>query len=98
MIDIDLDFALPRDPSAAALARRELRRRFDGGLPEPILDELYLVVSELVTNAVVHGEGAIRLRLHVDAGEMWGEVIDAGAASSTRCARPDPLRRQAADC
>jgi anti-sigma regulatory factor (Ser/Thr protein kinase) len=78
MIDIDLDFALPRDPSAAALARRELRRRFAGGLPDPILDDLYLVVSELVTNAVVHGQGAIRLRLHVDAGEVWGEVIDAG--------------------
>jgi anti-sigma regulatory factor (Ser/Thr protein kinase) len=78
MIDIDLDFALPRDPSAAAFARRELRRRFAGGLPEPILDKLCLVVSELVTNAVVHGHGAIRLRLHVDAGEVWGEVIDAG--------------------
>jgi anti-sigma regulatory factor (Ser/Thr protein kinase) len=59
MIDIDLDFALPRDPSAAAFARRELRRRFAGGLPEPNLNELCLVVSELVTNAVVHGHGAI---------------------------------------
>ena len=56
MIGVDLDFALPRDPSAAAFARRELRRRFAGGLTEPILDELYLVVSELVTNAEVWGE------------------------------------------
>jgi anti-sigma regulatory factor (Ser/Thr protein kinase) len=47
-------------------------------LHQRVLDDLYLVVSELVTNAVMHGRGAIRLRLHVDAGDLWGEVIDAG--------------------
>ena len=47
-------------------------------LHQHVLDDLYLVVSELVTNAVMHGQGAIRLRLHVDAGDVWGEVIDAG--------------------
>jgi len=64
----------PQPPSRGA----SCGEGFAGGLPEPILDELRLVVSELVTNAVVHGQGAIRLRLHVDAGEVWGEVIDAG--------------------
>ena len=78
MIDIEVDLALPRDPSAAAVARRALRRRFAGVLHQHVLDELYLVVSELATNAVIHGRGAIRLRLQVDAGDVWGEVIDAG--------------------
>jgi anti-sigma regulatory factor (Ser/Thr protein kinase) len=75
---VHIDLALPRDPSAAAVARRELRRRFDGVLHQHGLDELYLVVSELATNAVMHGQGAIRLRLQVNDGDVWGEVIDAG--------------------
>ena len=47
-------------------------------LHQHVLDDLYLVVSELVTNAVMHGQGAIRLRLQVDAGDLRGEVIDDG--------------------
>ena len=73
-----IDLALPRDPSAAADARRELRRRLDGTLHQDVLDALSLVVSELVTNAVMHGQGAIRFRLQLDAGDLRGEVIDDG--------------------
>ena len=75
---VHIDVALARDPSAAADARRELRRRLDDTLHEDVLDALSLVVSELVTNAVMHGQGAIRLRLRVDAGDLRGEVIDDG--------------------
>jgi anti-sigma regulatory factor (Ser/Thr protein kinase) len=73
-----LDVALPRDPSAAADARRELRRRLEGALHHDVLDALALVVSELVTNAVMHGQGAIRFRLQIDARALRGEVIDEG--------------------
>lgn len=90
MIDIDVDVSLPRDLSAAALARRELRRRFAGVLHQHVLDELYLVVSELATNAVVHGRGAIRLRLQVDDGDVWGEVIDAGGGFEHELREADP--------
>ena len=75
---LHIDLALPRDPSAAAEARRELRRRLDGTLHQDVLEALSLVVSELVTNAVIHGQGAIRLRVHVDAEALRGEVIDDG--------------------
>jgi anti-sigma regulatory factor (Ser/Thr protein kinase) len=75
---VHIDLALPRDLSAACDARRALRRSFASMLHRHVLDDLYLVVSELVTNAVMHGQGAIRLRLHVDAGDVWGEVIDEG--------------------
>ena len=73
-----IDIALPRDPSASADARRELRLRLADRLHQDVLDALSLVVSELVTNAVVHGRGAIRLRVQVDAGDLRGEVIDDG--------------------
>jgi anti-sigma regulatory factor (Ser/Thr protein kinase) len=39
---------------------------------------LRLVVSELVTNAVRHGEGAIELRLWRDGTTVRGEVVDEG--------------------
>ena len=38
-----------------------------------------MVVSELVTNAVMHGQGGIRLRLQVDDGHVRGEVVDGGS-------------------
>ena len=73
-----IDLALPRDPSAAADARRELHRRLDHTLHQDVLDALSLVVSELVTNAVMHGQGAIRFRLQLASGDLRGDVIDDG--------------------
>ena len=86
-----IDLALPRDPSAAADARRELRRRFGDTLHQDVLDALTLVVSELVTNALMHGQGAIRFRLQLDAGDLRGEVIDDGGGfeHGLRAAGPD---------
>ena len=75
---VGIDVELPRDASAAAAARRELRETMAAKLPQPLLDDLALVVSELVTNAVLHGQGGIRLRLQVEAENVRGEVIDAG--------------------
>jgi anti-sigma regulatory factor (Ser/Thr protein kinase) len=75
---IDIDIALPGDASAAAVARREIRTTLPGTLPQCVLDDLSLVVCELVTNAVVHGQGAVRLRLQVDSEGVQGEVIDGG--------------------
>jgi anti-sigma regulatory factor (Ser/Thr protein kinase) len=76
---VAIDLELPRDPDAATIARRELRRRFAEMLHQRLLDDIYLVVSELVNNAVIHGHGEIRLRLEHDAGDVRGEVIDAGS-------------------
>ena len=75
---VGIDVELPRDPSAAAAARCELRETLAGRLPQRVLDDLALVVSELVTNAVMHGQGGIRLRLQVDDENVRGEVVDAG--------------------
>ena len=87
----NIDLALPRDPSAAADARRELRRRFAGTLHQDVLEALSLVVSELVTNAVMHGQGAIRFRLQLASGDLRGDVIDDGDGfeHELRAAGPD---------
>src|SRR4051795_731564 len=74
----ELSLNLPRDVSAAAVARAAVDRRF-AGLGRQRLADVALVVSELVTNAVVHGRGAITLKLHQDEDDLVrGEVIDEG--------------------
>jgi len=55
-----------------------LRERFGPELSHAELAEAEVVISELVTNALVHGSGAIRLRLTVDDDTVAGEVVDDG--------------------
>jgi anti-sigma regulatory factor (Ser/Thr protein kinase) len=74
-----LELDLPRDPSAGALARDALTRRLTGAVDGPQLGDLLLVVTELVNNAVQHGQGGIRLRVSVEEGTVHGEVIDEGS-------------------
>src|SRR4051812_9072317 len=88
---VHIDVGLPRDPSAPAVARRELQR-FAGILDRSVLGDLELVVSELVSNALMHGQGAILLRLHgVETGEVWGEVIDDGGGFEHEVREVGPL-------
>ena len=55
------------------------------------LYDLCLVVSELVTNAVTHGQGSVRLRLQCDAGAVRGEVIDEGGGFESELREPGPF-------
>jgi PAS domain S-box-containing protein len=75
---------LPRDPSAAALARRAVEADA-GTLSDEQLDVARLLVSELVTNAVRHGAGdEVVLALHVDDAYARFEVHDAGGQQPAR--------------
>jgi PAS domain S-box-containing protein len=75
---------LPRDPSAAALARRAVEAEA-AELSEAELDVARLLVSELVTNAVRHGEGdEVVLALQVDDARARFEVHDAGSQRPVR--------------
>jgi anti-sigma regulatory factor (Ser/Thr protein kinase) len=76
--ELALDLSLPRLKTAGGLARRAIRERFADGLGCERTDELSLVVTELVSNAVVHGQGAIKLAVRVDGDRVQGEVIDEG--------------------
>ena len=77
-MSVELYLRLPRHDSAAGIAREALLHRLAGTLGKKRTDDLALVVSELVTNAVVHGRGAITLRIRVGADRLYGEVIDEG--------------------
>ena len=75
---------LPRDPSAAALARRAVEVDA-AALSEAELDVARLLVSELVTNAVRHGAGdEVVLALQVDDAHARFEVHDAGGEQPAR--------------
>ena len=70
-----VELELPHDQAAPARARACVD---DLGLDPDRGAELKLIVSELVTNAVLHGRGPVGLRLKASNGKVTGEVRDAG--------------------
>lgn len=68
---------LPRSLDAAAIARGVLDDRF-GAVLGGAIGAARLIVTELVSNAVLHGEGRIGLDLRVEDGRMCIEVVDEG--------------------
>jgi anti-sigma regulatory factor (Ser/Thr protein kinase) len=77
----EIRHSLPHDALAPSAARRALDA-LDDALAPDALGQLRLVVSELVTNAVRHGDptdaGAVELAVGVDAERARVEVIDGG--------------------
>jgi signal transduction histidine kinase len=65
-------------PKSPRLARTLVRERYAGTLTRDELGDLELLITELVSNAVRHGEGEIQLRVAVDAQAVRAEVIDDG--------------------
>jgi anti-sigma regulatory factor (Ser/Thr protein kinase) len=62
---------------AAADARRATRLWFGEGLfPGKRLDDLLIVVSELVSNAVIHARTRLRLVIRYDGRRVLTEVFD----------------------
>ena len=68
---------LPRSPDSISAARR-LVNGHATSLSAQQREAAALMVSELVTNAVVHGVGAISLRIDVEADAVRIEVADEG--------------------
>ncbi|MET7550861.1 ATP-binding protein [Streptomyces sp. NPDC005500] len=78
------DLALNHDETAASVARSSTRRVLIAwGMSEDVLDEVLLVVSELVTNAVEHALPPISLHLDRQAAPatVHVEVSDGGPAA-----------------
>jgi anti-sigma regulatory factor (Ser/Thr protein kinase) len=69
---------LPRTRGSPVLARRSLAHWFAGDVDSNEVRTAELLVSELVTNAVMHGHGKIILRAHLDQDRLLVEVIDEG--------------------
>ena len=77
---------LPPERSAAAQARRFVREVCASwGLVREVIDDIELLVSELVTNAVLHARSAARLTI-----EQLGDCIRVTVADSS--AVPPRLR------
>jgi anti-sigma regulatory factor (Ser/Thr protein kinase) len=73
-----LDVELPRNRGASRVARRLLADRFGTSLTADELDTMRLLVSELVNNAVIHGQGQITLKAQADDRQVRVDVIDGG--------------------
>jgi anti-sigma regulatory factor (Ser/Thr protein kinase) len=69
---------LRRDVAAPAAARRSLEDWFDGALEPDVLSTAKLLTTELVTNAVIHGQGEISFRARLDERCLRVDVEDAG--------------------
>jgi anti-sigma regulatory factor (Ser/Thr protein kinase) len=80
-MDLDLDIA--RDLRAPSHARREVAGLGEG-LDEDLLDDVKLLVSELVSNAVKYGRGAsLQLRVRTRGRrQVRIEVVDEGSGFS----------------
>jgi anti-sigma regulatory factor (Ser/Thr protein kinase) len=91
-VGVVIEVELPRDPSASSRARRLLEALSVGRLEASVLDRSKLLVSELVTNAVLHGQGKITLRADIDEDRLRAEVIDEGSGFE-RVVRDNALDR-----
>ena len=69
--------ALPADVSSPALARRFVLRSFSGSGVEGLTDVVVLLVSELVTNAVLHARSDSVLKLSHESERLRVELHDA---------------------
>ncbi|MGW7354521.1 ATP-binding SpoIIE family protein phosphatase [Streptomyces sp. NPDC054784] len=77
------DWRLPSEPRSVSRARELARDQLDAWQLGDLTDTTELLVSELVTNALRHGEGEIRLRLLLDR-TLVCEVWDAGLVQPRR--------------
>jgi anti-sigma regulatory factor (Ser/Thr protein kinase) len=70
---------IPLDPAAVGEARSFLRQTLKGwGAEEDCIETAVLCLSELVTNAVVHGSGRCSVRVSEESGVITVAVRDAG--------------------
>ncbi|MEU6825988.1 ATP-binding protein [Streptomyces atriruber] len=78
-----VEYALPKEPASAGRARKLASgflagsRRRKTEVDAERVDDAALIVSELVSNALRHGEGGCRLRVVVSGGRVTVEVTDA---------------------
>jgi anti-sigma regulatory factor (Ser/Thr protein kinase) len=73
-----LEVELPRATRAGSHARQQLRAFTADQLDAEASMRAQLLVSELVNNAVVHGQGTITLKMSLDEHRLRVAVIDQG--------------------
>ena len=87
------EFQIPGGPRAPESARALLTESMDGRVDGPVVNDLRLLVSELVTNCVLHGgasdDGAITVRTAVGEGAIRTEVCHDGPSFIPPSHEPD---------
>jgi anti-sigma regulatory factor (Ser/Thr protein kinase) len=78
VLDGTVELELPRTRRAPQLARQWLVQWLGQALDDHEFDDVRLLTTELVTNAVVHGCGGIKVLGHLDERRLMIEVIDEG--------------------
>jgi anti-sigma regulatory factor (Ser/Thr protein kinase) len=88
-----LVFELPATPAAVSAARRELLAA-NGGLPSTVRDDVLLLLTELVGNAVRHAKAGaarpVRVELRRGARMIGVAVFDEGTGFTAEAPRPEP--------
>jgi anti-sigma regulatory factor (Ser/Thr protein kinase) len=77
-------FSLPPSPSSARRAREALRRHLDEWGEDEARDAALLLVSELVTNAVLHARSEVTVHLDVTPERLRVRVDDASPEPPVR--------------
>lgn len=70
------DLTLPPEPATVGHARRAVRKALNGAADPDLVDAAELVVSELVTNAVVHAATEVHLHITAEDDAIRVEVED----------------------
>lgn len=87
------EFQITGGPRAPESARAKLSESFDSSLDPPVVDDLRLLVSELVTNCVLHGgaqgDRAITVRTAIGPSAVRTEVCHDGPAFEAPEHEPD---------
>lgn len=81
----DAEVYLAAEPASVGAARAFARSVLPIWELAELCDDVVLVVSELVTNAFVHGRSPCRLRLSASTGRVRVEVLDEGAGAPDLC-------------
>ena len=89
MTSAPITVTLQRGPGAPRRARTLLREHA-AALDPDRLDTAVLLISELVTNAVLHGTGEIRLIIDVNGGDARFAVADEGEGTPAVSEAPGP--------
>ncbi|MGI8573217.1 MAG: ATP-binding protein [Solirubrobacteraceae bacterium] len=79
-----IEALLPRELDPVSIARRLVDERLHRLIDEQPLDDLKAVVGELVSDAYIHGEGAIRLRVQALGERLRVVVIDEGEKAANK--------------
>ena len=88
------EISLPPAPTAATEARSEVTERLAERLGKRALEDVRLLVTELITNALRHGSlnrgDRVSVRASIDDGVVRIEVTDPGRAGPVALRPPGP--------